>query len=112
MSRRETEEWLWHVGGDLERLGQELNRSRPGVATGKFWEPRVDVIEDKRKILIRAEIGGVRGDEIGLMYVPERHALLIRGERYEEDAGDGSQGSYLQMEIPFGQFQREIKLPE
>ncbi len=111
MSQRD-EEWLWTVGSDLQRLGQELNRSRPGVATGRFWEPRVDVIEDKHKILIRAEIAGVRGEEIGLLYVPERHALLIRGERQEADAGDGTEGSYIQMEIPFGQFQREVKLPD
>jgi len=112
MAKRETEEWLWQVGTDLQRLGHELSRGRPSLATGKFWEPRVDVVEDQRKLLIRVELPGVKGEHVGLMYVPERHSVLIRGERHEEEAGDGSHGSYLQMEIPFGQFQREIKLPD
>lgn len=112
MAQHDPDEWLWQVGSDLERLGKELHRGRPGVATGRFWEPRVDVIEDARKIVVRAEIAGVRGDEIGLMYIPERHSLLIRGERSESDAGDGGHGSYVQMEIPFGEFQREVRLPD
>lgn len=112
MSQRDSDDWFWQVGGELLRINQELSRSRPGVASGKFWEPRVDMLEDARKILLRVEIAGVKGDEIGLIYIPERHSILIRGERHEDNAGEGTRGSYIQMEIPFGEFQREVKLPD
>jgi HSP20 family protein len=61
---------------------------------------------------VKAEIAGVRGEDIQLMYLADRHALLLRGVR--QDEGDGSHGksSVHQLEIFYGEFQREVKLPD
>lgn len=112
MARREVEEWFWQVGSDLQRLSEEMHRFRPGVASGKAWEPHVDVIEDDRRILIKAEIAGVRGEDIQLIYIPENHSVLIRGFRREEDYEDGERTNFYQLEIFYGAFQREVKLPD
>jgi HSP20 family protein len=112
MARREVEEWFWQVGSDLQRMSDEMHRFRPAVAAGKAWEPRVDVIEDEHRIIIKAEIAGVRGEDIQLLYVPERHSVLIRGLRREEDFEDGERTNFYQLEIFYGPFQREVKLPE
>ncbi len=112
MSRQDIDEWLWQVGNELQRLSEEMVRTRPAVAMGKGWEPRVDVIEDANRILVKAEIAGVRGEDIQLVYLPDRHSLLIRG--YRPDEGEASQGrsSVHQLEIFYGEFQREIRLPD
>jgi HSP20 family protein len=94
MARREVEEWFWQVGSDLQRLSEEMHRFRPAIASGKAWEPRVDVIEDEHRIIIKAEIAGVRGEDIQLLYVPERHSVLIRGLRREEDYEDGERTNF------------------
>ncbi|MBI3722143.1 MAG: Hsp20/alpha crystallin family protein, partial [Fimbriimonas ginsengisoli] len=66
-------------------------------------------LEDR--LLVRAEIAGMRGEEIGLLYNVERHSLLIRGVR-SEDLSDAGHCQFHQMEIPFGEFEREVKLPD
>ena len=112
MARREVDEWFWQAGEDLQRLSEEFTRSRPRVASARFWEPRVDVIEEEHRLLLKAEIAGVRGDEIHLLYLPERHALLIRGSRPEDDFSDGNRRGVHQLEIYYGEFQREVRLPD
>jgi len=112
MARREVEEWFWQVGSDLQRLSEEVHRFRPAIASGKAWEPKIDVIEDERRIIIKAEIAGVRGEDIQLVYIPERHSILLRGHRHEEDYEDGERTNFYQLEIFYGPFQREVKLPD
>lgn len=112
MARREVEEWFWQIGSDLQRLTEEMHRYRPGVAVGKAWEPRVDVIEDDDRVIIKAEIAGVRGEDIRLLFIPERHSVVIRGLRREEGYDDGERTNCYQLEIFYGPFQREIRLPD
>jgi HSP20 family protein len=112
MARREIDEWFWQVTSDLERMGEELMKGRPKVATGKCWVPKVDVIEQSRRLLIKAELAGVRGEDISLLYVPERHSLLLRGQRPEQDFSDDSRTGIHQLEILYGPFERDIALPK
>ena len=111
MPRREVDEWFWQVGSELHRITEEMSGGRPRVATGRAWEPRIDLIEERDRLLLKAEIAGVRGEEIQLLYIPERNSLLLRGNREEEDYSDGSRTGIHQLEIFYGEFQREVRLP-
>jgi HSP20 family protein len=112
MPRREAEEWFWHLGNEMQRLSEEVRGSRPAVASARSWEPRIDVIEEESRFLLKVEIAGVRGEDIQLLYVPERHAVLVRGHRPEQDHSDGCRTGIHQLEILYGDFQREIALPD
>ncbi len=112
MSRKKGDEWLWQFGGQLERLADEIASGRSKVAVAMAWEPRVDVIEEERRFLLKAEISGVRSEDIQLNYVPERHSIVVRGVRIEEDPSEGSRIGALQLEIFYGEFQREVRLPD
>ncbi|MCC7230596.1 MAG: Hsp20/alpha crystallin family protein [Fimbriimonadaceae bacterium] len=112
MSRQNIDEWLWQVGNELQRLSEEMVRTRPAVAIGKGWEPRVDVLEDANRILVKVEIAGVRGDEISLLYLADRHSLLIRGSRQDASDNAANRVGVHQLEIFYGEFQREVKLPD
>jgi HSP20 family protein len=112
MASREVEDFFWQVGSNLQRLNEELQRSRPGLAQGKFWQPNVDLMEDERRFLLKAEISGVRGEDIQLLYLPERHSMLVRGMRREEDIPEDGGRGWHQLEIPYGQFAREVRLPD
>lgn len=111
MARRKVDEWYWQVGTDLHRIGDEFAKSRPGVATGKYWEPRADVIDLAESIVIRMELAGVRGEDVGLLYNRDRHTILLRGVRRDEGSDEDRLGFY-QLEVPYGEFAREISLPE
>jgi len=112
MPRQDIDEWLWQVGNELQRLSEEMVRTRPAIASGKGWEPRVDVLEDSSRILVKAEIAGVRGEDISLLYLPERHSLLIRGSRNDEGEAAVDRTGFYQLEIFYGEFQREVRLPD
>jgi len=112
MARREIDEWFWQAGNDLQRLAEELASGRLKLASARFWEPRVDLIEEEHRFLIKAEIAGVRGEDIHLLYEPERHTIILRGVRPEQDLSDSGRVGIHQLEIFYGDFQREIALPD
>lgn len=112
MPRRDVEEWFWPLGGGFSRLAEEMSPRRPKVASARAWEPRVDLIEEEHRFLIKVDLAGVRSEDIHLLFVPERHALLLRGVREEDDFSDGNRTGIHQLEILYGEFQREVRLPE
>lgn len=111
MARRELDEWFWQIGNELQRLSEEMSRTGPVLASSKFWEPKIDVFERTDHIMVKAEIAGVRGEEIQLHYLPDSHSLVIRGVRQDEEGFEPSQTGCYQLEIFYGEFAREVKLP-
>ena len=111
MPRRDVEEWFVQVGREMATLAEEMAAGRPRVAGGHGWEPRVDLFEEPSRLLIRVELAGVRTEDVGLHFVPERHALVVRGVRPETGLGDGERRAAHLLEIPMGEFSREIALP-
>jgi HSP20 family protein len=112
MPKRELEELFWQISGELKPIAEDVSAGRPMVASARFWEPRVDLIEEEDRFLVKAEIAGVRGQDIEILYQPERHSLLVRGSRFEGDFSDGNRKGVHQLEIFYGEFQREIKFPQ
>lgn len=70
------------------------------------WRPATDVFETGETYRVVVEIAGMRGADISVTF--EQGTLAIRGERHETDA----QRAYHQMEIPFGEFESVVELPE
>jgi HSP20 family protein len=111
MAKRDVEEWFWQLG-EIQSLSEEMLRARPQLSVGRAWEPRADVFEEEHRILVKVEIAGVRGEDIQLLYVPERHSLVLKGTRQEESFPDCCPTGIHQLEIFYGPFQREIELPD
>jgi HSP20 family protein len=85
-------------GGDLE------GSSRMGLAA---WEPRVDVEEDDKHYIVRADLPGVDPKNVEISVVENN--LILRGERKEER--EEKNKNYHRVERFEGQFYREIPLP-
>jgi HSP20 family protein len=69
------------------------------------WRPATDVYEDDNAYTIMVEIAGMRGSEISVTF--DNQTLTILGQRAK---GAGIQ-AYHQMEISYGEFESQIKLP-
>ncbi|RYG36294.1 Hsp20/alpha crystallin family protein [bacterium] len=110
MARREIEELYW-VAGDLATLAGELAIRRPRLASSREWEPRVDLIEEAHRFLIKAELAGVRTEDLTLQYNPENHAVVLRGIRLDGFEDLDPTGVH-QLEISTGEFSRSIRLPD
>jgi HSP20 family protein len=112
VARRNPEVWFWQAGGDLLQLGGEGNLSPRRVGARNFWEPRIDLIEDERHFYLKVELAGVRRDDVQLVYLPDRHSMLIRGVRREEKCFDSERTGAHQLEVYYGEFEREVPLPD
>ncbi len=101
--------------GRLESLREEVNRllENPffglnrsgGLVSG--WNPVVDVTQDKDFVYIKAELPGLKKEEIDLSL--HEGVLTIAGERQREHQQEGEK--VYREERTFGRFQRSIALP-
>lgn len=111
MTRRDPSKYGWILEEGLKRLSDEMLSQGQTVVRRRVWEPRVDLFEDHANFVLKAEIAGVRGEEIQLTYCPETHALSIKGIRHEEALGGKGVGCHL-LEVYYGEFERSVVLPD
>ena len=72
------------------------------------WFPDVDVFEREGKIVIRADVPGMRPEDVDVTV--EGDLLTIKGHREEEK--EIKEENYYSSERAFGEFTRTVRLPE
>lgn len=72
-----------------------------------LWFPTADILEDKKKITLKAEIPGVEAKDIDVSIDGRR--LTIKGEKKHEK--EEAVENYHRMESAYGVFSRTIELP-
>jgi len=71
------------------------------------WAPLMDIEETKDEILVKAELPGMRKEEVKIQI--NNDVLSITGERKRED--EAREKTYHRIERAYGKFQRMIRLP-
>lgn len=72
------------------------------------WAPLVDITEDPKEYLVKAELPEVKKDEIKISV--QNDVLVISGERkYEKEEKDKK---YHRIERAYGSFSRSFTIPE
>jgi len=71
------------------------------------WLPAVDILEDKDKITVKADLPGLKKDEIDISLNGD--ILTITGEKKSEE--EVKEKNYYRAERYYGTFQRSIVLP-
>ncbi|MFO7861348.1 MAG: Hsp20/alpha crystallin family protein [Desulfosalsimonas sp.] len=72
------------------------------------WRPMVDTYEKDDAIMIKAELPGVKKDDISIDV--NNGVLSIKGERKHEE--DVNEDNYYRRERFYGKFQRAFTLPD
>ena len=72
------------------------------------WAPAVDIIENDRGIVIKAELAGI--DPKDVVVTIDNNVLTLKGERHVEK--DAKKESFHRMERAYGVFARSFALPE
>jgi HSP20 family protein len=102
----------WDPFRDITSLRDEMNRlfsrSLGEPAGGQMWSPAVDVVEQPDAIVVKAELPGLRPEDIDIEI--DDNVLTIRGERRFEDKVED--GRYYRLERSYGRFQRSLGLPQ
>jgi HSP20 family protein len=71
------------------------------------WLPEVDLIRRPSELVVRADVPGVKSDDLGIEV--DAATLTISGQRHEPDAAEDA--SYLREERRGGPFSRSLALP-
>ena len=99
----------------LLRLQDDVNRAlSPREGTGsrrehvsqRVWSPSIDVLEDSEKIVIKADLPGIKQDEIDIELTGD--TLTLKGERKFED--EERRENYVRVERQYGAFQRTFTI--
>jgi len=77
---------------------------------GALWSPRVDVEQRGDSIVVRADLPGVRKDDIQIDVTDE--GLTLSGERREEREERDEAEGFRAIERSYGSFYRAIPLPQ
>lgn len=109
--RRRDEEWFYQLGTEFQRLSAHVRLSFGATGISRrSWCPNVDLVETEDALVLTAELAGVDPESVVLHYVPDRHSIVIRGNRMPP--GGANSCRCHQLEVLFGEFEREVALPD
>ncbi|MDI6851344.1 MAG: Hsp20/alpha crystallin family protein [bacterium] len=72
-----------------------------------FWVPAVDIEETENEFIVKAELPGLKKDEVKLSITED--TLTISGERKMEKEEKGK--TYHRIEMNYGKFERTVRFP-
>jgi HSP20 family protein len=89
-------------------LAPPTNGGEKELLTATEWSPSVDITEDEKEFLVKAELPDVKKEDIKVNV--ENGVLTITGERKFEKEEKGKK--YHRIERAYGNFTRSFTLPE
>ena len=103
----------WSPARELFTVQNELNRMldeflAPTDEGSALLRPPVDIEEHEDGYVVRAELPGLKQEDIKITL--ENHQLVIRGEKRREAEKKGS--NYLRTELVYGTFERAFTLSQ
>jgi HSP20 family protein len=93
---------------DLDRLVGDRRRGSDDQSAVADWSPAVDIIEEKDRFVLRADVPGVRPEDIDVSM--DNGLLSIAGERHP--IANEDEAAAQRIERATGRFLRRFTLPE
>ncbi len=113
---RSIEDWQQDVERYLSHFARHGKRPTviftPHSRTTPVWTPAVDIYETADSLVVLLDLAGIDPHETEVRAEPGQ--LVVRGARRERRRGGGdqpAQRTYHALEIPYGQFERILRLP-
>jgi HSP20 family protein len=108
----------WNPFREMDEVQNRLSTWFGGFPTRLFgngrglrmtdWSPQVDIIEEDKEYLIKADLPEMKKDEVKVTM--ENGVLCISGERKTEK--EEKNKKYHRIERSFGSFERAFRVPE
>lgn len=99
---------VWDPFADLNRIQRELEKNFFGARNRPAdFAPPVDVFEDENSLVLRAELPGVKREDIDIQV--DGNVLTLKGERKLEAEQQGRR--YHRIERSYGTFVRQFQIP-
>lgn len=91
---------------EMGRLFQDLASRAPEGETPALWSPRVDIEEGRESYVVKAELPGIRLEDIKITIADNQ--LVVRGEKRREVEKNDT--TYHRVERVYGAFERVFTL--
>jgi len=106
----------WEPFRDLMAIQNRMTRLFDETLTRVFkeevqrgaWSPPVDIVEREDEVVLKVDLPEINQSEIDIKV--DENTLIIQGER--RFIKEESEENYLQIERPYGNFQRAFTLPK
>ncbi len=99
--------WFDDIEHDLmERWPSALRP--PGLGFGEPWAPAIDIVEKEGKLEIKADLPGVKQEDIQLLM--DDGNLRLQAERRKDTTVE--EKGFRRIERSYGRFERVIPLPD
>ena len=97
----------WEPLNEIAYLNNEINKIFNESFKSSVWSPAVDVVETKEDYRVKADLPGLKKEEIDISL--NENILTIKGER--KDLSEVVENSlFSKREISYGQYQKQISL--
>jgi HSP20 family protein len=99
----------WEPFAELAELRDRLDRAFGEMTggEGRAWAPRVDVVREKERIVVQAELPGIKAEEVEISV--EGDVLTISG--HHEQTKEEKDKHVVRRERRYGSFSRSMPLP-
>jgi HSP20 family protein len=98
----------WEPFGEVGDLRNRLDRMFDQMARpDRGWVPAIDVVRENGNLLLRANVPGIKPDEVKIEV--EDGVLTVSGEH--EESGEEKDADYVRRERSYGSFSRSLALP-
>ena len=97
----------WWLNADRSWIDEFFSDFMTDDEDRNRFMPSVDIKENKKSLVVKAEIPGMDAKDIDLTL--KRDMLIISGERSEEK--EEEEENYYRRETSHGSFRRSLKLP-
>jgi len=99
---------LWRARTHFEGLLRWFDDDFFSAEVARVWTPAIDVKEKDGTYLVKADLPGLKKDDI---HIELRNSVLtLRGERRDEH--EEKKDGYHRVERTFGSFERSLRVPE
>jgi HSP20 family protein len=105
---------VWNSFREMEdffnRFQRGVNRpyAAPAESGRQFWAPAVDISETPKEYLVKAEIPGIKKEEVRITV--DNGVLMLSGERKSEK--ESKDEKLHRVERFYGAFERSFSLPD
>lgn len=102
-------EGLTRFRQEIDRLFEDFFGTTPLMRGNgnQVWEPAVEIAETDDALVVKAQVPGVKKEQLHLSVTD--NMLTLSGEMKEEE--EKQEKNYYRREIRYGAFQRTIPLP-
>ena len=100
----------WRPFAELEDMRRRMERmfEEMGDGKGRSWTLAIDLVERDDKYVLRADVPGVKPEDVKIEV--DDDVLTVSAEH--EESEEEKKGTYVRRERRYGSFSRSITLPK